>query len=209
VTSGVATITAGTMSTTITVPVLGDVAFETDENFFVDLSGASNAVIADNQAVGTILNDDAPTANLAVTKTASTTTFTPGQQVTYTITVTNFGPEPATAITVTDVLPAGASFVSVAGATCAGTTTVTCTIPALAANASTVITLVVTANGSAPIANTASATAAAPADATPANNAATVTINPAIVSPAAIPTASEWGLLLLALALACVALKRA
>ncbi|HYO77919.1 MAG TPA: Calx-beta domain-containing protein, partial [Thermoanaerobaculia bacterium] len=56
--SGVATITAGTLSTTITVPVSGDVVAEPDETFFVNLTGATNAAIADNQGLGTIVNDE-------------------------------------------------------------------------------------------------------------------------------------------------------
>jgi hypothetical protein len=212
--SGVATITAGTLTTTITVAVTGDTTFEPDETFFVNLTGATNAAITDNQGLGTILNDDeAPlfAADLSIGKTADTTTFVPGQQVTYTITVTNAGPEAATSLTVTDVLPAGATFVSASGtgATCTGTTVVTCTIATLANGASSVITLVVVANGDAPLANTATVTAVSPADPTPINNAATATITPAPAPGAAqIPTASEWGLMMLVLALAVIALKR-
>ncbi|HEY0159096.1 MAG TPA: Calx-beta domain-containing protein, partial [Thermoanaerobaculia bacterium] len=55
--SGVATITAGNTSTTITVPTTEDAEFEADETFVVNLSGAAN--ITDNQGQGTIENDDA------------------------------------------------------------------------------------------------------------------------------------------------------
>lgn len=48
----------GVTSQTITVVVAGDVAIETDETFVVGLANASNATIADAQAVGTILDDD-------------------------------------------------------------------------------------------------------------------------------------------------------
>lgn len=45
---------------TITVTVNGDVNTESDEDLFVNLSNATNGIsIADTQAVGTILNDDA------------------------------------------------------------------------------------------------------------------------------------------------------
>jgi PKD repeat protein len=46
--------------------VNGDTTYEVNETFFVNLSGANNATLADAQGVGTILNDDAnlaPTAN--------------------------------------------------------------------------------------------------------------------------------------------------
>lgn len=58
-TSGTATITAGSTSTTITVPVLGDTALEINETFLVALSNPSaNASIADASGTGTISNDD-------------------------------------------------------------------------------------------------------------------------------------------------------
>jgi hypothetical protein len=56
--SGTLTIPAGSTSGTFTVTVTGDTVIEPDEAFFVNLSGASNAVITDSQAVATILDDD-------------------------------------------------------------------------------------------------------------------------------------------------------
>ena len=44
-------------------------------------------------------------ADLAVTKTDGSLTYTPGMPVTYTITVTNAGPSDAIGATVTDALP--------------------------------------------------------------------------------------------------------
>jgi len=63
--TGTATIPAGSTSTTIDVPVTGDTTVETDETFTVDLSNPTNATIADNQGVGTIENDDAPTVSIS------------------------------------------------------------------------------------------------------------------------------------------------
>lgn len=60
-TDQVATIPAGQTSTTISIPVNGDATYESDETFFINLiSVSANATIADSQAQGTILNDDAP-----------------------------------------------------------------------------------------------------------------------------------------------------
>ena len=57
--SGLATFAPTTTATTVTVHVVGDNVNEDDESFFVNLSGASlNATIADNQATGTIYDDD-------------------------------------------------------------------------------------------------------------------------------------------------------
>jgi hypothetical protein len=56
--SGTLTFAPGETSKTITVPVNGDTIDEPDEQFFVDLSNASNAAIADGRGIGTILDDD-------------------------------------------------------------------------------------------------------------------------------------------------------
>ena len=64
--SGTATIAAGATSTTVTVKVQGDTTVEADETFFVNLSNPVNATIADNQGLGTILNDDDDLATLSI-----------------------------------------------------------------------------------------------------------------------------------------------
>src|SRR5262249_44537645 len=51
-------------------------------------------------------------ADLQVNKMVSNPTPNVGDTITYTITVINSGPDPATDVTVQDVLPAGVSFVS-------------------------------------------------------------------------------------------------
>jgi hypothetical protein len=48
----------GTVSLPVDVPVVGDLKFEPDETFVVNLTTPVNATIADAQGVGTILNDD-------------------------------------------------------------------------------------------------------------------------------------------------------
>jgi len=61
--------------------------------------------------------DDEPTAvtpqiDLAIDKSATPEAVVAGQQLTYTLVVTNLGPSNATGVTVEDTLPAGVSFVS-------------------------------------------------------------------------------------------------
>ena len=58
-TSGTLSFAAGVTSKTVKVTVNGDTTIEPDETFFVNLSNASNATIADTQGLGTIENDDA------------------------------------------------------------------------------------------------------------------------------------------------------
>ncbi|MFA6985157.1 MAG: Calx-beta domain-containing protein [Arenimonas sp.] len=60
-------IPAGNTSKPVVVTIVGDTAAESDETFTVNLSDAIGATIVDNQAVGTIVNDDvAPLPVLSV-----------------------------------------------------------------------------------------------------------------------------------------------
>jgi probable HAF family extracellular repeat protein len=56
--SGTLTFAPGQTTRTITINVFGDRLRESDESFFVKLSAAVGATIADSQGVGTIENDD-------------------------------------------------------------------------------------------------------------------------------------------------------
>ena len=109
-----------------------------------------------------------PGANLVTTIAASPGTVLSGHPVSYTITVTNNGPNDAANLTLSDTLPAGTVFQSIAapsGWTCTtpavgGTGQVTCTAAALTNGNSVQFTLTVvcaTPNGTA-ISNTATAT---------------------------------------------------
>ena len=57
-TSGTLTIPAGATTAKVKVTVNGNLAVEPDETFVVDLTNPTNATLADNQATGTIVNDD-------------------------------------------------------------------------------------------------------------------------------------------------------
>jgi hypothetical protein len=65
-TSDTLTFMPGELAKTITVPVFGDLAREANETFFVNLTSVTNAVIADKQGKGTIVNDDSePLVNIS------------------------------------------------------------------------------------------------------------------------------------------------
>jgi uncharacterized repeat protein (TIGR01451 family) len=121
-----------------------------------------------------------PAADLQVTQTDMPDPVFLGSNVTYNIAVKNNGPDTATSVTFTDPVPGNTTFVSLSsplGWDCAGfgTTSNSCTIGALAANATASFTLVVQVNSNAPagsntIQNTASASTASPNDPTTGNN---------------------------------------
>jgi hypothetical protein len=62
--TGTVTFAPGEMTQTVAVPILGDTLNEVNETFVVNLSSAVNAMIADGQGVGTILNDDEPSLSV-------------------------------------------------------------------------------------------------------------------------------------------------
>ncbi len=66
-TSGTATITAGQLSTTVSIPVINDTHYEQNETFYLNISNASYGTISDAQGVGTITNDDSqPSVTLSL-----------------------------------------------------------------------------------------------------------------------------------------------
>ena len=73
----------------------------------VDSTPANNIATEDDQASVTI---SIPSADLSLTQTASTTTPNVGQNVTFSVVVTNSGPNDAPGVVISDVLPAGLSF---------------------------------------------------------------------------------------------------
>src|SRR6185369_7325452 len=150
-------------------------------------------------------------ADLSVTKTTGATSVTPGQVITYTITVSNAGPSPATNVVVTDTLPPGLQYVlaTPSQGSCSGTTTVTCNMGTLNSGASATVALqvqVLATSGT--ITNSASATAAE-SDPNSANNSGSAAPVPvATASAQQIPTLSEWALIALAAMLGLLALTK-
>ncbi|MFN6540466.1 MAG: FG-GAP-like repeat-containing protein [Nostoc sp. EkiNYC01] len=79
--TGTITFNPGVTTQTITIPILDDFIDESNERFFVNLTNPTNATIADNQAIGTITNDDtagitiSPITALVTTEAGGTANF--------------------------------------------------------------------------------------------------------------------------------------
>jgi hypothetical protein len=79
--TGTLTFNPGVIFQTITVPILGDFIDESSESFFVNLTNPTNASIADNQATGTITDNDtagitiSPANALITTEAGGTANF--------------------------------------------------------------------------------------------------------------------------------------
>jgi uncharacterized repeat protein (TIGR01451 family) len=117
-------------------------------------------------------------ADLAITLTGTPNPVMINDQLTYSLIVTNNGPDPATSSRVTDTLPAGVSLVSseTSQGSCSGTTEISCELGDLAAGSSATITIIVTPSSLAPISNSARVTSGTP-DIDPANDTATLETN--------------------------------
>ena len=123
-------------------------------------------------------------ANVAITKEVTTPVppdaVLAGEEITYTLHVTNDGPSVADAVTVTDSLPAGTTFVSADGPgwDCSAAATVLCSRETMAVGSS-IITLVVrvgsTVQDGTTIRNVAGVATATPGD-DPADNTASATV---------------------------------
>ncbi len=134
-------------------------------------------------ALDTINRSGIASADLSVSKADSPDPAHVGQKLTYTILVTNNGPDSATGVTLTDTLPKSTGFGSVS--TTQGTCTrakqvVSCNIGPLASGATATVTIVVKPTQKGTITNTVTVAATSPNDPNTANNTATT---PTLVKP--------------------------
>lgn len=149
-------------------------------------SGSSDPNLANNTATVVTLVAAANTANIVVTNSAAPNPVQAGNNITYTVTVTNNGPAAATTVTFNDAIPTNTSFVSFMQTGTAWSCPspgsggkVTCTIATLGAGATSTFTLIVnvasgTASGTI-ISDTASTSTATP-DSNPSSNTATADV---------------------------------
>jgi uncharacterized repeat protein (TIGR01451 family) len=163
--SGVAELSTSTLSAgshTITGSYGGDVAFQP----------SISAPLA--QVVN---RPTTPSADLAVVETASVARLAVGSKLTYIVTITDAGPNPATGIVLHDALPAGMTFVSAVASQ--GTVTqitgkLTADLGSLAPGAMATVTVAVVPTTAGSGVNTATVSGAQ-ADPVPGNNTATLT----------------------------------
>lgn len=116
-------------------------------------------------------------ADLSIAKTDAPDPVITGSELTYTLTVSNGGPNDASAVTVSDNLPAGETFVSVAPSqgNCTGTFSISCSMGTVAPGAHPTISIVVTPTATGQISNTATVTSTTPDPGPNANSATAIT----------------------------------
>jgi uncharacterized repeat protein (TIGR01451 family) len=171
------TLAPGASATITVTAAVSGTATGTISNTASATSTETDNTPANNSATDT--TTATPQIDLQITKSDTPDPVIAGNQLTYTIQVTNAGPSTATGVTVTDVLPSTVTFVSATSTvgTVSNTAgTVTGSIGTLASGASATLTLLVTVAPATrgTISNTATVTGTQ-TDSNTANNTATTT----------------------------------
>jgi uncharacterized delta-60 repeat protein/uncharacterized repeat protein (TIGR01451 family) len=160
--------------------VANGVALQSDGKIVAAGTGGSGSDFALARYLG-----DAVGADLSITKSGAPNPVLSGNRLTYTLALTNDGPQDATGVTVTDALPGSLHFNSVSSrqGTCTRSTatnpqpkggTVTCSVGNLVHGANATITIVVTATTPGTVTNTAKVSGNE-TDPDSSNNSATAT----------------------------------
>jgi uncharacterized repeat protein (TIGR01451 family) len=172
VTCATAVLATGASAATITVVVTAPASAATLTNAADVTSATPDPDLSNNTS--SVDTQVAGSADLSLVKTGPATVQA-GGLMTYTLLVSNAGPDDAVAVQLTDTLPAGVVFQAASGTgwacTNTGDVSVTCDLPVLPNGASSTVQLVVAAPLTTGALVNNARVAAATADPTPANNA--------------------------------------
>lgn len=176
VTAGLVTCTVASLAPSTSVNV-NLVLHPTIAGTFINAASVQGSVTDTNTANNTVSVSStiAPDADLRIAGSASPQQAQPGTNITYTITVQNFGPSDATGVVVSDNLSGLTSTVSATPTqgSCSGSAPVTCGLGTLTNGASATITIVAVVNTAGSLTNVATATANE-VDTVPANNSVSI-----------------------------------
>jgi uncharacterized repeat protein (TIGR01451 family) len=191
-TSGVVNCTLGDLASGASVGVSLTVtpgAAGTIANVAQVFSATPDPNLANNQAVEqtTVTGVVTNLADLSIIKTHSPPSPVVGENLTFTLTVTNHGPAAAAEVSLTDTLPDDVTFVSTTGSCGLVGVQLSCELSNLPSGASQSVTVTVIPTVSGIIENTASVTSLAVPDPNDANNVAQDSVLVGTVAPCATP----------------------
>ena len=116
---GTLTFAPGQQSQPVSITINGDTNVEPNETFVVNLSGAVNATIGDDQAVGTITNDDsaAPTPTISINNVSVAEGNSGTTTATFTVSLSGMSNQSVTVnyATAGDTATSGTDFVAASG----------------------------------------------------------------------------------------------
>jgi len=99
--------------------------------------------VSTSTVVTVIATNIIPTADLALTQTASANPVTLGDALTFSLIISNFGGASATSVTITDTLPASVTFITASPGCVTNGTLLICDLGTLASNAATTVSFTV------------------------------------------------------------------
>ena len=152
------TVTAGNLTGTIDITAVDDAIYEGNETVIADITNVTGGGATESgtqQTTVTIQDDDSET-NLSIVKTVNNSNPEPGDQIIFTLTVTNSGPSDATGVAVTDNIPSGYSYVSDDGSGAYNQNTGIWNVGNISNSGTAVLNIIVTVNEDGDYANTAS-----------------------------------------------------
>ena len=146
-------------------------------------------------------------ADLAVSKSVDDSSPREGETVTFTVTVTNNGPNEATGVVVSDAIPSGLTLQSAtpsdgAYSTGTGNWTLASSLASGAGATLTLVTVVDAGTAGSTITNTATVTASDTIDPDAGNDSGSAAVT--VATPPPIPSVGTWGLVIMAMAVAAI-----
>ena len=153
----------------------------------VTIASITNPGLSDpdlsNNSSGLLLNAEGAQADLAVAKKVDNASPSNGNNVTFTLTVTNNGPNKATSVAVTDLLPSGLTWQSDYGGGAYNATTGVWSVGALEVGQTAELQITAQVVNTGEIVNTATITNADQLDPDITNNSSSVVLNKSTTSP--------------------------
>jgi uncharacterized repeat protein (TIGR01451 family)/CSLREA domain-containing protein len=128
--------------------------------------------VTPNRSIETTIVTAPQSADLALNLTSSVGSIIKGNTFTYTLAVTNNGPNTASNVVLTQTLPSQVSFQGASAGCSISSSTVTCNVASLASGATSSSTITVLANTAGTANSTASITSSTPTDPNTSNNSA-------------------------------------
>jgi uncharacterized repeat protein (TIGR01451 family) len=163
---------ASSGSATVDIVVSADVSGSISYPMTISAAEADPTPANDNATANTTVDAPPPSADLQIAIADSPDPVVQGNNVTYSVTVTNNGPDGATAATLSAALPGNTTLISATPSQGSCDTAVSCDLGIIASLGSATVSIIVSADASGSISYPMSI-AAAEADPTPANDSAT------------------------------------